>query len=285
MTKAKETENKERIILLLAGDSGSGKSWFVANLKRALIIDTDIGGGVSYAQARIERNGSERIEMGSYPEVIDELTRRKKHLSQFNTVAIDHLSTLHEEAVIRHNPRLVKDFGAAADKAAREWRRLREIIRYGDFNLVCTSHLKGKWADEKVVGMQADAAKKIEADFHIVLHVTNPGTPIYPLTASVHKWRRDPEDQRGPAPMSLPFTVEDFLKAEGVDMLAPRHEIPMATEEQIAELGRLLEIVKLPEGTVEKWLSKAKAETFADMSREIIAKCISHVTELVNKPK
>ena len=278
MAKKEEEARKERVILLIAGDSGAGKSFWIANLKNALIFDTDIGGGLTYADARIARNGSERIEVGSYLEVIDEIDKRRKNLTR-TTVAIDHLSTLHQESVIRHNPKLVKDFGAAGDKAAREWRKVRELVRWCDFNLVCTSHLKGKWEDEKVVGEQADAAKKIEGDFHTVLHVHNVGP--FPKQAFVYKWRRDPEDARGPVPPSFPFTMEDFLKIHGYSMEGERHEIPMATAQQIAELEALINIVKLPDGVVDKWLSKAKAESFAEMSEDVIKKCIAFTRGLV----
>lgn len=279
----KAEETSDRVIMLAAGESGSGKSFWVANLKNALIFDTDIGGGLTYADERITRNGSERIEVGSYLEVIEEMNKRKKNLD-ITTLAIDHLSTLHQEAVLRYNPTLIKDFGSAADKAAKEWRKIRELVRWGDYNLVCTAHLKGKWENDKAIGEQADAAKKIEGDFHVVLHVHNTGGNVYPKNAEVMKWRRDPEDKRGKVPAIFPFTMEEFLKIHGASMEGKRHEILMATPEQISELNRLLGVVKLPEGTAEKWLAKAKAESFEEMTQEIIVKCIDYARKLVADP-
>jgi hypothetical protein len=51
----------------------------------------------------------------------------------------------------------------------------------------------------------------------------------------------------------------------------------MAGEEQVAEVKRLLDVVRLPEGEVEKWFAKAKAEDWTDFTAEAIDKCISHL--------
>jgi hypothetical protein len=51
----------------------------------------------------------------------------------------------------------------------------------------------------------------------------------------------------------------------------------LATPEQVAQLRQLLEIVKLPEGTTEKWHAAAGVDSFEDYPAETIQKCIAHV--------
>ena len=51
--------------------------------------------------------------------------------------------------------------------------------------------------------------------------------------------------------------------------------IAIATEEQVAEVRRLLDTVKLPEGTVEKWLNAAGATDFSEMEEDKILKVIA----------
>jgi ABC-type dipeptide/oligopeptide/nickel transport system ATPase component len=290
MAAKKVEPGPERVILLIAGESGSGKSFWVANLKNALIFDTDIGGGLSYADARIRRNGSERIEVGSYLDVIKELTDRRKSraLDNITTLAIDHLSTLQQEAVLRHNPTFEENtFGKEHDRANKEWRKIRDLVRFGDFNLVCTAHMKAKYENKKQVGMITDASKNVEGDFHIVLQTlkgSSAPTTENPPKARVLKWRRDPDDERGLVPPEFVFTMAEFLRLHGVSMEGRRMEIATATEEQVAELNRLLEVVKLPEGTKESWLRKAKAESFDDFSEDVIVKCLEHVRNLVASP-
>lgn len=291
MAAKKDVSRPERVILLIAGESGSGKSFWIANLKNALIFDTDVGGGLSYADARIRRNGSERIEVGSYLEVIAELTERRKakKLDGITTLAIDHLSTLQQDAVLRHNPTFQEGtFGKEHDRANKEWRKIRDLVRFGDFNLVCTSHMKTKYENKQAIGVVADASKNVEGDFHVVLQLikgASAPTVANPSTARVLKWRRDPEDERGLVPPTINFTMEEFLKVHGYQMDGKREEIPMASAEQVSELNRLLEIVKLPEGTVEAWLRKAKVEALDELSSEIITKCLDHVRKIVAAPK
>ena len=272
---------KERVILLIAGESGSGKSFFVANLKNALIFDTDIGGGLAYADARIQANGSERIEAGTYLEVLEEIKRRRSSLKDITTLAIDHLTTLQQEAVIRHNPTGEDDFGRSYDRAAREWRKIREFVRVGNFTLVCTSHLKNKYEKKKVTGMTADASKNIEGDFQMVLHLDK---GKFPPVARVNKWRRDPDDPRGAVPACFPLTVDCVSKIHGYPLNDARHETPMASGPQVAEIQRLISVVKLPEGMVAKWMAKAKAESWEDFTQPDIQKCIDYLTGLMKSP-
>jgi hypothetical protein len=53
--------------------------------------------------------------------------------------------------------------------------------------------------------------------------------------------------------------------------------VALATSEQVREVKELLNIVRLPEGLVDKWFSKAQVETWEDMSADAIAKCIEYV--------
>ncbi len=279
---AKKTEpavRPERIIALVAGESGSGKSFWMAGLKNGLFFDTDLGGGMAYLDARIKRNGSERIEVGSYPDIRAEIEKRRRsgELSRFTWIGIDHLTTLHQEATSRHNPMGVEDYGKSYEKATREWRQIRHLVRVGDFNLICTAHLKPKYEKQQVVGIVTDASKNVNADFSIVLYLQKNANGSYPSIARVEKWRRDPEDPRGLIPAQFPFTIEKVFELHGGDGQGERVEIEMATDAQVAEMVKLLEVVKIPETEIEKWKKKAGAEEWADFTADDLAKCIAYV--------
>ena len=62
-------------------------------------------------------------------------------------------------------------------------------------------------------------------------------------------------------------------------MAAPtrRRSLPLLTPDQVAEIHALLSIVRLPDGTVDKWFAKAGCDTWEDMSADTIQKCIDFV--------
>ena len=53
--------------------------------------------------------------------------------------------------------------------------------------------------------------------------------------------------------------------------------VRLASREQVRELKELLSIVRLPEGTTDKWFSKAGVEEWEDMPADMISKCIEYV--------
>lgn len=276
---AKKTDVSERQIVLIGGESGGGKSFFISNIPNALIYDTDIGGGAAYLDARIRRNGSMRVDVASYGDVKADIRARNQsgELKKFSTVVIDHLTVLQQEAAIRHNPSLGQDYGRANEAATKEWRQLREFIRNMDFNLVCTLHLKAKYENDKPVGFQSDAAKNIDADFGIVLHLKKKPGGGYPSMASVQKWRRDPEDPLGPVPTTFPFVFEEFCKIAATDLKGERGDVAVASPELLAEYKAILSKVNVDPKILDRW-SKVDAE---DLNAKQVQERIDYCKKLV----
>jgi hypothetical protein len=53
--------------------------------------------------------------------------------------------------------------------------------------------------------------------------------------------------------------------------------VALARPDQVREIKDLLSIVRLPEGTVEKWLAKAGVDEWEDMPGDLIGRCIEYV--------
>ena len=278
----KEKAQKDRIIALVTGDSGSGKSFFVANLKDAIIFDTDLGGGLGYADERIAKNGSERVEASSYKEILDILRDRVRTKTLKTTVCIDHITGLHQEAILRHNPNQEADYGRSSARATAEWRRIREFVRALDCNLICTAHLKGEWAGNAEIGKTTDGAKNVEADMGIVLYLSHKKGGGYPAKATVIKWRRDPEDPRGLVPSEFPFTVDEFAKIGGATFTRKREAVELASAEQVAEFKHLTTVIKFEEDEVEKWLRKVGVASVEDAPANSLGKFIVWAKEKVS---
>ena len=285
-------DKKDRVIALIEGDSGCGKSFFMACLKNALIFDTDLGGGLSEYEERIKKNGSERIEVSSFGEILSEIRQRLRSGALRETIVIDHLSGLHQDSLLRHNPTQDSDYGRSNNKATFEWRQIREFAKTFDANLFCASHLKPEYEKDKNVGRIADGAKHLEGDFHIVLKLESlkddKGRKRYPATAHVMKWRRDPEfDTRGPVPDSFKFVLEEFEKIHGANYKREREKIILAKPESVDALKVALALLN-PEKSAEltaKWFKAAAVDSFEFMSETQVEKCQEMVKKLIQGVK
>ncbi len=281
----KASDKLDRILALITGQSGAGKSFFIGTLKNALIYDTDLGGGLAYLDERIKKNGSERVELSKYTDILADMRKRVANGTLPETVVIDHVTQLQQESILRHNPTQEADFGRAGNKATAEWRQIREFSRTFDCNLFCVSHVKAEFEKDKNIGMQTDGAKNIDGDMHIVLRLESEkdakGRKKYPATAVVMKWRRDPDDARGAVPDSFPFTLEEFSKIHGADYTRKRDNVEMAKPDSVVKLRDGLEKVG-EERRLElskKWLNAAGVEAFGFMTEAQVQACINLLTK------
>jgi len=46
-------------------------------------------------------------------------------------------------------------------------------------------------------------------------------------------------------------------------------------------LKRLIDLVKIPQDVVDKWLTKANSETFEEMNTSVIERCIDYVKKQI----
>ena len=74
------------------------------------------------------------------------------------------------------------------------------------------------------------------------------------------------------------WSYDAIKKRYDIHMLEKESQaVRLATGEQVAEMKELLNIVRLPEGTTDKWFAKAGVDTWEDMPADAIAKCIAYV--------
>lgn len=282
---AKKNQPADRMIALIVAPSGAGKTLFGVNIGDAIHYDSDIGGGATYAKARIKANGSDLVTVNNYPELLADLRRRTAQGKLKKNIIIDHVTSLHQEAVLRHNPEMLDDFGRSGNKATAEWRKIREFAKTFDCNLYAFAHVKGKWKDQKLVGETADGAKNIEGDVSVVLHVypqeDQNGNQIFPSIAKVKKWRRLPDDPRGAVPPQFPFEVDKFIEIAGDDVTRKQEKVDVATAEQVNEIVELLDKVKIDPALLNKWHTKAGTETWGEMTKDTLQACIDYIKKQI----
>ena len=77
---------------------------------------------------------------------------------------------------------------------------------------------------------------------------------------------------------TFPFSYEEIAERYGravIEREAVAQEL--ATPEQVKEIVRLIDLLKVPEETFQKWLDKASSESWEDMQKDSIQKCIDHL--------
>jgi len=85
---------------------------------------------------------------------------------------------------------------------------------------------------------------------------------------------------------SFPWSYSEFSTRYGKDIIEGKVELfELASEEQLAEIERLLSIVKIEPATIDKWKAKAGAENFAEFRRDQAAGVIVALNKQVNPTK
>jgi hypothetical protein len=146
-------------------------------------------------------------------------------------------------------------------------------------NVIITSHSKAEYGQNMaVLGQTFDCYKKLDYLFDLVFEVQKRGKERVGL---IKKSRIE----TFPDGETFPFSYEEIAKRYGKEILE-REAIAeiLASKEQIERLKELIELYKEPEEIVQKWLDKANASTFEEMSEEVIKKIITHM-ENKSKPK
>lgn len=288
-----DTDPEERVIALICGGSGQGKTFFIANLENAVVFDGDVGGGAEYAEPLLAAKGSKRYAVSTYGEVLTHLQNMVRKGEVPRHIVIDPITPLHQNAIIMFNPDGKRDFGHSGNLANREWQKIRKQINLMDCNFWVTSHYKSEWEDNEAIGKISDSAKNIEADMRVVIHLKRapnlpwpgPNSPHGAVsTANVLKWRRLPTDPRGPVPASFPFTIENFMKVAGRGMSRETKQMVLPTAANLAEVEKLVEVLKVKDdGSLDKWFRNVGVERFEDAPQESILKLIEHLRSQIPK--
>lgn len=269
--------------ILIFGKAGVGKTWGALDFPKCYYIDTEGGANLKHYTEKLAKAGGVYMgpEQGSqdFETVIEQINALATEKHVFKTLVIDSISKLHNLEVNIEAERLgEKDaFGASKKPALR---KMATIIRWADridMNVVMIAHEKALWFKGEQIGVTFDGADKLDYELHLCLNIVKQGDS---RKAFVKKTRL----VEFPDATNFPWSYLDFATRYGKEVIESEvKQLVLATPEQLAELGTLLDVVKLHEGETDKWLKKANAETFADMDSLKIAACISMLKSKVTQ--
>lgn len=269
--RAKKPESvTKRLKLFMYGPAGVGKTTAAIQFPRAYIIDGERG-AENYEKLI---NGSDSVLMQTTDmmEVIAEVRELLTVQHDFRTLVVDPITSLYNDLLDKCEQKVGNEFGRHYGAANKEMKRLANLIMQLDMNVIVTAHAKTEYGPKlEKIGITFDGWKQLDYLFDLVVELAKRGKS---RMGRVIKTRLE----SFPDADSFEWSYAEIQKRYDVATLE-RTATPMAlaTAEQVKELNELLEIVKLPDGTVEKWLAKANVDELADMPAVAIAKCIDFV--------
>jgi hypothetical protein len=163
-------------------------------------------------------------------------------------------------------------------------RRLVAWVNRLDMNVLFIAHSKSEWGvdskgERAEIGQTFDCWDKLEYELHLALEIYKQGPS---RKARVRKSRMMGFQDAA----VLDWSFAKFSELYGKDIIEKASTaITLATAEQVAEIERLLEVVKIDPADVEKWKVKAGAETFAEFTTEQAAGVVSVLTKKLNPTK
>lgn len=261
--------------ILIFGKAGVGKTWAALDFPSCYYIDTEGGANLKHYTDKLAKAGGMYMgpEQGSqdFDTIIEQVKALGVEEHPYKTLVIDSISKLHNMEVNIEAERLgEKDaFGASKKPALRKMATLMRWADRIDMNVVMIAHEKALWFKGEQIGVTFDGADKLDYELHLCLNIMKTGES---RKAFVKKSRLEGFADGS----SFAWSYDDFANKYGKAVIEGGvRQIVLATPEQLAELGTLLEVVKLPEGETDKWLKKANAESFSEMDSDKVAACIT----------
>jgi hypothetical protein len=289
--KAKQPETIEkRLKMFMYGPAGVGKTTAAIQFPNAVIIDMEKG-AQNYTKT-IAKSKSIVLDTNNPDDVKSELKSLLVEKHEYKTLIIDPITSLYngiqekwtrifEKHTTNEKQAELQDFGMRYwQRVKSEYKSIQRLLMALDMNVIITSHQKDIYAnDMKKIGVGPDSMKGDAYFFDYVFQLDIVGGK---RIAKTIKERAEINENKFPE--SFEFSYANMEKFYGTEILS-RAATPvlLATPEQVAEIKRLLGIVKIDEEEVNRWLNKADVDQFEEMKASDIQKCIDYVTKKLSK--
>ena len=294
--KAQKPEvTEKKLKMFLYGPPGSRKTTSAIQFPKALIVDMERG-CENYAQS-IAKADSIVLSTTNPDEVLEEISSLLTEKHDRLTLILDPITIFYESTQEKwtriferytdnEKNKELQDFGM------RYWGRvksnykamLRMLLRL-DMNIIMTAHQKDIYGNSmNKIGVGPDSMKGDNYFFDNVFQLNVAGGKAI---ASTIKQRSEPL-YAPKFPDSFEWSYENFCAYYGKEILErPAVPVEMSTPEQVARLNVLVEGLKVPPETIEKWHTKCDVDSFSEMTSKDISSliefCEKKVLELSTK--
>ena len=263
-----------KIKMMTFSKSGIGKTMLSMAFPKPFYIDSEGGARLGHYQDKLKMAGGGYfgVEDGAldFPTVLEQVQALATEKHPYQTLAFGSITKLFQTAIANEAERLgEKDaFGASKKPAIAFMRRLVNWIMRLDMNVLFEAHEVPEWGINPVtrqreeIGQQPDTWDKLIYELDLTLRLEKRGLS---RIAVVRKSRLTgfPEGD------TFPLEYKAFAERYGIDYIeAPTSQIVLATPEQVSEIKKLLEVVKVDPKDIEKIFSKANADSWEELTTE-----------------
>jgi|SRR6185503_1127765 len=276
----KPTTVEKRLKALFYGLAGAGKTTAAIHFPRPYLIDTEKGSVNDQYVKVLEQKGGVVFHTSDFDELIKEVKALLTVKHEFKTLIIDPLTILYNNLLDISALKVGTEFGRHYGEANKQMKHLLNLLLRLDMNVIITSHAKNEYgANLAVLGTTFDCYKKLDYLFDLVFEVQKRGKE---RVGVIKKSRIE----SFPDGETFPFSYDEIAKRYGKEVLE-RNAIAevLASPEKVAELHRLVELLKIPQETLEKWLDKANAETFDEFTETVVDKIIDSLNKQIQGVK
>ena len=271
MLRAKKPEAvTKRLKLFMFGPAGVGKTTAAIQFPNSYIIDCERG-AENYDKL-ITASGSSVFQTTDIHEVITEVKALLTEKHEYRTLVIDPITTVYNDLLDKCETQVGSDFGRHYGAANKTMKRLANLIMSLDMNVVVTAHAKPEYGQNLAkIGYTFDGWKQLDYWFDLVVELGKKGKKRF---AKVVKTRLDsfPDED------VFEWSYDAIKRRYDVNVLEKEAaQVKLATPEQVREIKDLLSLVRLPDGTVDKWFAKAGVDLWEDMPSDVAQKCIEYV--------
>ncbi len=271
MLRARKPEAvTKRLKMFMFGPAGVGKTTAAIQFPNSYIIDGERG--TENYDKLISESGSVVFQTTDINEVLAEVKALLTVKHDFRTLVIDPITPIFNDLLDKCETQVGADFGRHFGAANKTMKRLANLIMNLDMNVIMTAHAKTEYGQNfSKLGYTFDGWRQLDYWFDLVVELTKKGKK---RVAKVSKTRIEmfPDED------IFEWSYEAIKKRYDASILEREaQQVALATNEQVREIKDLLNIVRLPEGLVDKWFSKAQVDAWEDMPAETIVKCIEYV--------
>ncbi len=271
MLRARKPEAvTKRLKLFMFGPAGVGKTTAAIQFPKSYVIDCERG--TENYDKIITASGSAVFGTTDIHEVVAEVKSLLTEKHDYRTLVIDPITPVYNDLLDKCELQVGTDFGRHYGAANKTMKRLANLIMALDMNVVITAHAKPEYGQNLAkIGYTFDGWKQLDYWFDLVIEL---GKRSKKRVAKVVKTRVEtfPDED------VFEWSYDAIRRRYDSSMLEKEASIvTLAKPEQIREIKDLLSLVRLPEGTTDKWFAKAGVDVWEDMPSETIAKCIDYV--------